>query len=74
MPETSVLAWIAGPARLASLAPPRRARAMCAGVVPQQPPTMLSQPSSMKRASMLARSLSGVSGYVPSASGRPAFG
>ena len=46
---------------------------MCAGVVPQQPPTMLTQPSFMKRSSS-AESDSGVSEYFPSASGRPAFG
>ncbi len=46
---------------------------MWAGVVPQQPPTMFTQPSSMNRES--SREIdSGVSEYFPSTSGRPAFG
>ena len=54
-----------------------RARAamavMWAGVVPQQPPTMFTQPSSRKRLSLKAR-LGGVSPYWPRSSGRPALG
>jgi hypothetical protein len=46
---------------------------MWAGVVPQQPPTKLTQPSSRKRVILKAR-LAGVSAYWPRSSGRPAFG
>ena len=46
---------------------------MWAGVVPQQPPMMLTQPSSTKRRSLKAR-LAGVSPYWPRSSGSPAFG
>ena len=72
MPETSVFVWIAGRRGFRPSAAAARAR-MCAGVVPQHPPTMLSQPSAMKRDSCAA-SDSGVSSYWPSASGSPAFG
>ncbi len=72
MPETSVFAWIAGRRGLRPCAAAAMAR-MWSGVVPQQPPTMLTQPSSMKRAS--SREIdSGVSEYFPSESGSPAFG
>ena len=46
---------------------------MCSGVVPQQPPTMLSQPLRAKSPSTSAM-CSGVSSYSPKAFGRPAFG
>ena len=46
---------------------------MCAGVVPQHPPTRLTHPSSTKRCSFSAR-LSGVSPYCPRSSGRPGVG
>ena len=48
---------------------------MCSGVVPQQPPTRLSQPFSVQRFSF-GVSVSGVSGkpVSESGSGRPAFG
>src|SRR5207247_1340439 len=46
---------------------------MCSGVVPQQPPTKLTQRSPTKRASLSAR-LCGVSPYWPRSSGSPAFG
>ena len=47
--------------------------AMCAGVVPQQPPTMLSRPLPAHSA-MCAAIVSGVSSYSPNALGSPAFG
>ena len=46
---------------------------MCAGVVPQQPPTMFSQPCSTNFSSCVA-SDSGVSRYLSSSFGRPALG
>ncbi len=46
---------------------------MWAGVVPQQPPTRLTQPSSTNRRILKAR-LSGVSPYWPRSSGSPALG
>jgi hypothetical protein len=46
---------------------------MCAAVVPQQPPTMFSQPL-LDEALELRRSDSGVSLYSPSSFGSPAFG
>ncbi len=46
---------------------------MCSGVVPQQPPTMFSQP--LLAHSPIWRPMdSGVSSYSPKAFGRPAFG
>src|SRR5437667_315215 len=50
----------------------RRAR-IWAGVVPQQPPTILTHPSSTKRRILNAR-LAGVSAYWPRSSGSPAVG
>ena len=47
--------------------------AMCAGVVPQQPPTRLTKPLSANSARTAAVS-SGDSSYSPNALGRPAFG
>jgi hypothetical protein len=47
--------------------------AMWAGVDPQHPPTMLSQPFPAKSPSTAAMS-AGVSSYPPKALGRPAFG
>jgi hypothetical protein len=47
--------------------------AMCAGVVPQQPPTMLTKPASANSSRTAAVS-SGDSSYSPNALGRPAFG
>ena len=46
---------------------------MCAGVVPQQPPTMLTSPD-VANSRMIAAICSGVSSYSPNAFGRPAFG
>src|SRR5690606_14897886 len=46
---------------------------ICAGVVPQQPPTRLSSPARAKSPSTRAMS-SGVSSYPPNALGRPALG
>src|SRR3546814_8297233 len=46
---------------------------ICAGVVPQQPPTRLSRPSRAKPAITPAL-CSGVSSYSANAFGRPAFG
>ena len=46
---------------------------MCSGVVPQQPPTMLTKPLAANSRSMAAVSR-GVSSYSPNAFGRPAFG
>ncbi len=47
--------------------------AMWAGVVPQQPPRMLTKPASANSLTMPAVS-SGVSSYSPNALGSPAFG
>ncbi len=59
-PDTSDFEWIG--TRRGFLPSTARARArMCAGVVPQQPPTMLTQPSSRNRSSAAAMR-SGVSG------------
>ncbi|OAV73240.1 hypothetical protein Barb7_02985 [Bacteroidales bacterium Barb7] len=57
------------------LAPLTRAgkRAICAGVVPQQPPMILTNPPSMKGLRWAAIN-SGVSSYVPKLFGNPAFG
>jgi hypothetical protein len=46
---------------------------MCSGVVPQQPPTMLTKPLAAKSSMMHAVSC-GFSSYSPKALGRPAFG
>ena len=46
---------------------------MCSGVVPQHPPTKLTQRSSTNRASLRDR-LCGVSPYWPPSSGSPALG
>ncbi len=46
---TKARPWAARAARIS--APPGRAALMCAGVVPQQPPTMLSQPAAAQSAS-----------------------
>ncbi len=46
---------------------------MCSAVVPQQPPTMLSQPF-LAHSPMMAAMFSGVSSYSPKALGNPAFG
>ena len=46
---------------------------MCAGVVPQQPPTMFTKPASANSSRMPAVS-SGASSYSPKALGRPALG
>ena len=47
--------------------------AMCSGVVPQHPPTMLTSPASAN--SPMTRAIaSGVSSYSPKALGSPAFG
>ena len=46
---------------------------MCSGVVPQQPPSMLTRPSSAKSLTLSAN-ISGVSSYPPIALGRPALG
>ncbi len=46
---------------------------MCSGVVPQQPPTIFSQPS-FAHSPICADIDSGVSSYSPKAFGRPAFG
>ena len=46
---------------------------MCAGVVPQQPPTMFRKPLWANSASTSAMS-SGVSSYSPNALGSPALG
>ena len=48
--------------------------AMCSGVVPQQPPTMLTKPAAARTRAAARRSSSGVSSYSPNAFGRPAFG
>ena len=47
--------------------------AMCAGVVPQHPPTMFTSPSSIKSLIWTAI-FSGVSSYCPNWFGRPALG
>ena len=47
--------------------------AMCAGVVPQQPPTMLTSPAVANSPTTRAIA-SGVSSYSPKALGSPAFG
>ena len=47
--------------------------AMCAGVVPQHPPTMLSKPAAANSRNTL-EVYSGVSSYPPISFGRPAFG
>ena len=47
--------------------------AMWSGVVPQQPPMMLTRPLPAN-SSMIAAICSGVSSYSPNALGRPAFG
>ena len=46
---------------------------MCAGVVPQQPPTRLTRPLSANSPSIPAKS-SGESSYSPNALGRPLLG
>jgi hypothetical protein len=46
---------------------------MCSGVVPQQPPTMFSQPF-LAHSPMCVAIDSGVSSYSPKAFGKPAFG
>ena len=72
IPENRVFEWIAGRRGFLPSAAAAMAR-MWAGVVPQQPPTMLTQPSCMKWPS--SREIdSGVSEYWPSTSGSPAFG
>jgi len=50
-----------------------RIRRIWSGVVPQQPPTILSSPERANSARIAAIS-SGVSSYSPKAFGRPAFG
>ena len=72
MPETTARRRLEAPRGALALGHPRQ-RAMCAGVVPQHPPTRLTQPASTKRSSLRA-SVSGVSLYWPSSSGRPALG
>ncbi len=47
--------------------------AMCGGVVPQQPPSIFTQPSLAHSATMAAV-CSGLSSYSPIALGRPALG
>ena len=47
--------------------------AMCAGVVPQQPPTMLTKPLAANSPSTAAVA-AGDSSYSPNAFGSPAFG
>ena len=47
--------------------------AMCGGVVPQQPPTMLTRPAVANSPTTRAIA-SGVSSYSPKALGRPALG
>jgi hypothetical protein len=47
--------------------------AMCSGVVPQQPPTMLRKPLAAN-SRRISRGLRGVSSYSPKAFGKPAFG
>ena len=65
--------WSSGLVRgLALRARWQRAR-ICSGVVPQQPPTRLTRPRSMKSPRVSAIS-SGVSSYSPNSLGRPAFG
>ena len=51
----------------------RAMAAMCAGVVPQQPPTRFTKPASANSDTIAAVS-SGVSSYSPKAFGRPALG
>ena len=51
----------------------RAIAAMCAGVVPQQPPTMLRKPASPNSATIAAVS-SAASSYSPKALGSPALG
>ncbi len=46
---------------------------MCSGVVPQQPPTMFSQPFAAQSPISSAMN-SGVSSYSPNSLGNPAFG
>ncbi len=48
-------------------------REMCAGVVPQQPPTRLTSPAPVNSLSTVAI-WSGVSSYSPNSLGRPALG
>ena len=62
-----------GLVRLQARARPPRWRAMCAGVVPQQPPTTFSQPLAAKPWRSAAM-ISGVSSKPPKALGRPALG
>ena len=60
-------------ARRHARARPRRSRRMCAGVVPQQPPTTFRKPA-RAHSPRLAAMESGVSSKPPKALGRPAFG
>ena len=72
MPETRDSLSLTG-TLLVALAARSTSSRMCSGPVPQQPPMTFSQPFSMKRP-MAADSISGVSLYLPSSSGRPALG
>ena len=63
----------AGTARGATPSTARAMAAMCSGVVPQQPPRMLTNPFAANSPSSPAVS-SGVSSYSPKALGSPAFG
>ena len=46
---------------------------MCSGVVPQQPPTIFTNPDSIKSSTKCAVSC-GISSYAPNSFGKPAFG
>ncbi len=75
MPESRSCGAISGTTRGAKARTASAIFAICGGVVPQQPPTMFSQPASAHSA-ICGASDSGVSGkpVSDSGSGNPAFG
>src|SRR3546814_103173 len=72
-PESLMATDFCGTARGGSPATCFAIWAMCGGVVPQQPPTMLSRPA-FAHSSIWPHICSGVSSYSPNSFGRPAFG
>ncbi len=72
-PESRIAGGTSGTTRGALPATACAIAAMCAGVVPQHPPTRLTSPASANSASTAAVSAA-ASSYSPKALGRPALG
>src|SRR3989344_4698138 len=72
-PDRRQALGISGRARGGYLLPAAAIAWICAGVVPQQPPTMFKKPEAANSSTTTAIS-AGVSSYSPKAFGRPALG